>query len=454
MTNFGIVPFANCSTASSVGTADIPADTSTKLPGHWSRQSFTMRKNGHTLAVSALDPLSVTYGSSGSLPPSQLTGLFDHAVLPTGVCQLGNAAPSGPVQLSAQSNGVLIGSVGSEASNTYYNVTVDPPVALVLGNGKANEVAGAVWCGQGATSAWSGIYVFSYTGTGWRIDYGPLPTRSYEAVDGENDFGSGAEALSGGGKTFVADEEYGVAGDCGGCASGKATTTWGWSAADPSQLVIVDPKPTEMKVTSAVTPSALGGGAAVGNQKGAAIPAGASVPAVCTGEFNGDGSLWVELDTGAWIPATAISGALPADCDGQPFQQASACPSSDDAAFEAAATQNPPPDSDITATVSNSACAGPWALAAGQLNFGPGGGPSEWWFAAFSNSSGQWSAVAGADDGTCLLQPTETSCPDGTGGPIFGAPLLTAASLVAVSGLEFNPASGTVVPPGTAPGFS
>jgi hypothetical protein len=299
---------------------------------------------------------------------------------------------------------------------------------------------------------WSGTYVFSYTGTDWQIDYGPVPARTYATADGGNDFGAGITSLSVSGHSLEASEEFGEAGDCGGCASGKATTTWSWSKSDPGHLLISNPAPSALKVSRAVTPGGFAGGTAMGNQVGPQIAAGAMVPAVCTGESGVDGSLWVELDTGSWIPSSAIAGALPADCDGQPFQQATACPSSDDGAFTSVVTAGSPPGSNNTATVSNSACAGNWAMAAGQLNFGPGGGGSEWWFAVFSNSSGQWSAVEGPDDGTCLVVPTADGCPDGTGQTVLTAPLLTVASLVSVSGLEFNPQTGTVTPPGVSAG--
>lgn len=454
LANFTIVPFNGCHTASSVGHADA---TSTSLPGHWTRKAITMKIASKVLAVPAYDPLRVTQGDLANLPASTLLALFDHAVLPAGICQASGQEPSGPIAISPQNtpqaNGVLIGAVGTEGTSDYYAATVDTPTPVDFNNHRANEVAAAVWCSEGATAAWSGTYVFSSIGgSNWRIDNGPMLTRTYEPPGGTNDFGTGAESVSAAGHTLVINEEYGEPGDCGGCASGKATTTWGWTQSDPDHLVMDNPAPSELTVKTAVIPSALGGGNPVGNQFGPKIAAGASTLVECTGEFNGDGSLWVELDTGAWIPASDASGTLPADCDGQPFTQATPCPASEDTAFMAAVLANPPPDSSNSATVTNAACAGNWALASGQLSFGPGGGPSEGWFAAFSNSSGQWTAVAGPDDGTCLLQPTLNGCPDGAGGPVWTAPPLTTASLVAVSGLEFDPDSGTVTPAGVSPG--
>ena len=408
-----MVEFTSCHTTSASGQADLASST---LPSHWTKKTSSIRIGSKVLAVAAYNPLRVMYGTATSLPSSQLLGLFDHATLPAGVCVAGDSPPSIPIAVTPQANGVLVGPSGVLAPPNYYSVTTGPALAVSYANGRGDEVTTSVWCSQGGASFFSGIFVFSYTGSGWVTDYGPVPTRTYEEAGGTNDFGAGVTGVTGRGHSVVAAEEFGEPGDCGGCASGKRSTTWGWSSADPAHLVITSPAPASLKTTAAVTPTQLGGGSATGNQAGPQIAAGETVSATCIGEFSGDGSIWVELDTGAWIPSHDVAGILPNDCDGQTYQAASTCPSSDDAAFEASATQNPPPSSDISATVSNSACAGTWAIAAGQLNFGPGGGPSEWWFGAFTNSGGQWTTVSGGD-GTCLLAPQRDQLPRRAGLP-------------------------------------
>lgn len=461
LADFSVVDFGGCTTASAAsGSTDVAeAPGAAALPNLWTRKRLRMEIASKVLAVPAINPLRVVHGDSTSvpsLPASKLLSLFSDATLPAGVCAFPGQTPSGPIPISSQDGG-LEGESAPFGSPNYYSVSVDTPIALDLGDGRGNEVGAALWCSAGGTASYSGVWVFAYANGQWVVDFGPLSPRSYEEVGGLNDFGAGVTSLANGERSFSAAEEYGEPGDCGGCASGKASTTWTWSSSDPDHLVISNPKPVILKLTKMVTPGGLGGGAGMGNQLGPAIAAGAKVNAICTGESSADASLWVELDTGGWIPGDAVS-ALPPDCDGgQAIPLAGPCPSSAISAFTTTATSGAPPGSDESATVTNSACDGSWALGYGQLSFGPSGSGPEGWFTLLEleQTSGPWSNVEGPDDGTCLVQTNDFGCPfDSAGGvpPPPAIPQMVMAELVAVSGLEYNPETGTVTPPGVSPG--
>jgi hypothetical protein len=64
-----------------------------------------------------------------------------------------------------------------------------------------------------------------------------------------------------------------------------------------------------------VEPSSFGGGSAA-NEQGDYVKNGQSISVVCTATALGDESQWDELNSGTWLPSSAVetSGTLP-DCD-------------------------------------------------------------------------------------------------------------------------------------------
>jgi hypothetical protein len=223
LSDFGMVTFGGCRATSSAGQADV---TSATLPGHWSHKTLDIKLGGTVRAVAAYNPLRVVYGAQPSLPPARLLALFDHALLPAGICVTANQPSSGAIQLTPSSATILEGSAAPQGDDDY-SLTVDPPSAINFDNGKANEVIAATWCSDGGTAAWSGIWVFSYTGAGWKTDYGPLLTRTYAQPGSSPEFWVAAFENQGGQWTAVEGPDDGtclVVATANGCDDGGPST--------------------------------------------------------------------------------------------------------------------------------------------------------------------------------------------------------------------------------------
>lgn len=255
-------------------------------------------------AVLGAIPIVSATGSAGAAS-SQTRGpgvlsarQFQSATLPAGVC------PTGRIKLS---NG--------NGHSGYWNAwTIGARQHVNFGAGHAG-LAATVVCSQGGSFESRAVWVFNGPPGKLRIVAGPIYARSYNVGDlGVN--GPAIANLHVAGHTLVVNEEFQGPDVCGGsmCAPEKTTTTWTWSNADPSRLMIKVPSAIKAVVTVRVTPAGLNGQPLTGRLAQRALHPGQSIRAVCT-TSQLPATHFVELVSGAWLPDTDLRPITLPDCD-------------------------------------------------------------------------------------------------------------------------------------------
>ena len=267
------------------------------------------------VAASALIAAASSLGLVASPPAFAAAGVtvsqLEDAVLPAGVCS--PSAPgtpaSGPIALHDGE-----GTVGTQLHADYYAAGVlgkTQPVALP---GDLTGIAAVIECGDGGSAHWTSMWIFGGSPENLKVVAGPVGARTYAQIT-DTDSGSIITAVRAEGRSLVVAESFSVAGDCGGCTSGRSITTWRFAASAPHHLVIVRPSASLGRVLVRTNPA--------GNFQpivkyfpSGPLARGTAVKVVCTGRSAYTGASWTELDTGAWVPTRDLREPHLSDCDG------------------------------------------------------------------------------------------------------------------------------------------
>ena len=233
-----------------------------------------------------------------------------NAVLPSGVCspEASGSPASGPIALHGGE-----GTVGTQLHPDYYGASLLGSVHQISLPGETKRgIAAVVECGDGGSAHWTSLWIFGGTREHLTVLAGPVGARHTQITD--TDSGSIVTNVQVEGKLLVTSESFPVTGDCGGCTSGRSSTTWRWASMAPHHLLIDRPAPSAGHVLVHTKP--VGNfQPVIKNIPGHVLAAGTTVNVVCTAQSPYNSSSWIELDTGAWIPSHDVRGGHLSDCD-------------------------------------------------------------------------------------------------------------------------------------------
>ena len=347
-------------------------------------------------------------GLVASPPASAAAGVtvsqLQDAVLPAGICSpSAHGTPaSGPIALHGGE-----GTVGTQLHPDYYGAGLLGTAQQIALPGERTGVAAVIECGDGGSAHWTSMWIFGGSPENLEIVAGPVVARTYAQIT-DTDSGSVITAVRAEGRSLVVAESFPIAGDCGGCTSGRSSTTWRFAASAPHHLVIVRPSASGGRVLVRTKPA--------GNFQpivkyfpGGSLARGTSVKVVCTGHSAYTGASWTELDTGAWVPTKDLQEPHLSDCDGgssttparetPPVEAAPSTPSTGPVPSPTGSSGSSPSTTTSTPSALGTS-APPCALAALTAAAQAAGGPDVTGVDAQGyGCSGNW-AYAGVDLGT------------------------------------------------------